>query len=129
MGMAYHATCKKCRHRFEVRIGGGFFFHLLHCTYCGTDKHISFKELGEVHLQYLKGLDVPYCVASANNDEAVRDSYSGRAISEATYERKVQKIAGTCQCGGSFTFRAKPRCPKCRSTRLEDNREHAVLYD
>ena len=27
---------------------------------------------------------------------------------------------GSCGCGGRFTFRAKPRCPKCRSTRQAD---------
>lgn len=129
MGMSYQAACQECGHRSKVKVGGGFAFHLLHCTHCGKAKSITFDELGEVHLQYLKGLEGPYSVATADHDEAVKTTYPGRAISESTYERKVQKFAGSCRCGGSFTFRANPRCPKCRSTRLESTDVGRILYD
>ena len=129
MGLSYRAACKECGHCFRVNMGGGFVFHLLRCTRCGRAKEVSFDELGEVHVQYLKGLDGPYCVATAGHDQTVRETYPGPAISESTYERKVQRIAGSCRCGGRFTFRAKPRCPKCRSTRLENTYEDSVLYD
>lgn len=129
VGLSYRAACKECRHRFRVNLGGGFVFHVLRCTRCGKAKQVSFDELGEVHLQYLKGLEAPYCVATAGHDQAVKDTYTGPAISEATYARKVQRFAGSCRCGGRFTFRAKPRCPKCLSTRLEDTREEFILYD
>ena len=56
-------------------------------------------------------------VGLASRDQ---ETYPGPAISEATYEWKVQRMAGSCQCGRSFTFRTKPRCPKCRSTRQAD---------
>jgi hypothetical protein len=129
MGWSHSAVCKECGERFTVNSGGGFLFHLLRCTQCGETKSLSFEELGEVHLQYLKGLEGPYSVATGPADQAARETYSGRAISEATYHRKVEKIAGDCRCGGRFTFRARPRCPKCRSRRLEDVFEDVVMYD
>ena len=129
MGMTYRAACQECGHRFKAEVGGGFVYHLLHCTQCGKAKAVSFDELGEVHLQYLKGLEGPYSVATAGHDEAVKATYTGRAISESTYERKVQRIAGSCRCGARFTFRAKPRCPKCRSVRLESPGRDYILCD
>lgn len=92
-------------------------------------RSVSFEELGEVHLQYLKGLGGPYSIATAARDRAVQEAYTGRSISESTYQRRVQQIAGSCRCGGRFTFRASPRCPKCRSRRLESTGEDFILYD
>jgi len=129
VGVTYRAVCQECGHRCKVEVGGGFVFHLLHCIQCGKAKAVSFDELGEVHLQYLKGLEGPYSVPTAAHDEAVKETYSGRAISESTYERKVQRIAGACRCGGRFTLRAKPRCPKCRSIRLDPVDGSDILYD
>jgi len=129
MGMSYRAACEECGYRSKVEIGGGFAFHLLHCTQCGKAKSVSFDQLGDVHLQYLKGLEGPYSIATAAHDDAVKSTYTGRAISESTYERRVQRFAGSCRCGGRFTFRAKPRCPKCRSTKLEPIKASRVLYD
>ena len=129
MGMTYRAACQECGHRSKVEVGGGFVFHLLHCTQCGKAKAVSFDELGEVHLQYLKGLEGPYSVATSDHDEAAKATFTGRAISESTYERKVQRLAGSCRCGARFTFRAKPRCPKCRSVRLGPPGRDAMLGD
>ena len=44
----------------------------------------------------------------------VDDAYSGRAISESSYERKVQRIAGSWRGGARFTVRAKPRTEKLK---------------
>lgn len=66
MGMEYTAKCNKCGHEFEVSEGGGFFFHLLHCDKCGKQKSISFDEIGEPHLQYLKGLGAPTVLHQAS---------------------------------------------------------------
>lgn len=102
MGSEFEAVCKKCGHRFSVRSGGGFFFHLLHCDSCGRDKSVSFDEIGEAHLKYLKGLKGPYCVASSEHDRKVREAYPGEPISEAEYQEEVETIAGRCKCGGSY---------------------------
>lgn len=129
MGTEYSAKCKQCGCKFTVSEGGGFFFHLLHCDTCGIDKSISFEELGELHLRYLKGLTGPYCIASSAHDKAVREHYPGEPISEEEYHGKIQEILGQCECGGHFRFNAPARCPQCRSDDIEDTGEMMVLYD
>ena len=129
MGSMEGVECQDCGHRFQVASGGGFMFHLLNCTQCGEQKSLPFDELGEVHVQYLKGLNVPYSMATAEANKAAREAYSGEAITEEVYRQKVEEIAGRCACGGSFSFSAGPRCPQCRSDRLEDTGVPGVLYD
>ena len=72
MGKEFQVICKKCGTKYTVRDGGGFFFHLLHCNKCGKDKSISFDELGDIHKAYLKGLGVPFCVASREYDKHIK---------------------------------------------------------
>jgi len=46
---------------------------------------------------------------------------------------QVEDLAGQCECGGNFTFDAKPRCPKCGSLDYEpgskDGVANIILYD
>jgi len=129
MGHAYQAKCKKCRHEFEVQEGGGFFFHLLRCDECGKTKSISFDEIGDPHLKYIKGLGSPYCVASSKIDKNIQENYPGESISKKKYHSEVEKIVGKCGCSGQFKFEAPPRCPKCKSLDIEDTVEGGMLYD
>ena len=129
MGMEYTAKCNKCGHEFEVSEGGGFFFHLLHCDKCGKQKSISFDEIGEPHLQYLKGLGGPYCVASSEHDKYVRDNYPGDPISEEEYYKIIEVMLGQCKCGGSYKIKAGPRCPKCGSDDYDDAGGIVCRYD
>lgn len=126
MGQGCEAICGKCGNRFEVRLGGGFIFHLLHCNKCGNEKVVLLKELGEIHLRYLKGLPGPYCVSTQEHDRHVRENYPGEPLSEQEYFREIEKLAGECPCGGHLTMKARPRCPKCGSSKwTEDpNGEH-----
>lgn len=128
MGQEKNATCRECGHRFTIKDGGGFHFHLLRCEECGSTKDIGFDELGEIHLRYLKGLEAPYCIATSEHDEYVRENYDGEPLEEEEYESKVEEIAGKCKCGGQFRFDAKPRCPKCKSVEIEEG-EVTVYYD
>ena len=129
MGKEYQAKCKKCDYKFQVKVGGGFYFHVLHCDKCGKDKEISFDEIGEPHLQYLKGLNGSYCVASREDDKLVRENYQGDSISEKEYFKVIEKILGKCGCGGNFKMNAPVRCPKCRSEDIEDSGEAYICYD
>jgi len=129
MGHAYQAKCKKCGHEFNVEEGGGFLFHLLRCDKCGKTKSINFDELGESHSKYIKGLIVPYSVATSKQDKYIQENYPGESISEEEYHSEVEKIAGKCKCGGQFTFEAPPRCPKCKSMDIEDTGKVVMLYD
>jgi hypothetical protein len=130
MGVEMSAKCRKCGCKFSARSGGGFMFHLLHCDTCGRDKSISFEELGEAHLRYLKGLKGPYCVATSEHDRFVRENYPGDPLPEEDYHKVIDSIAGECRCGGHFRMDAKPRCPKCKSDDyIEDEDGMICHYD
>ncbi len=130
MGSSFGAICNECGEKYMVSQGGGFCFHLLHCERCGKEKSIGFDELGEIHLSYLKELSGPYCIATREHDKEVQEGYPGEPLSEVEYDAKVEEIAGTCKCGGHFTFDALARCPRCKS---DDYREYpevcGVMYD
>lgn len=130
MGQEYRAICVACGREFMVRDGGAFSFHLLHSDVCGTERGIGFDEIGEPHLRHLKGLKVPYCMASAEHDPHVRETYPGEPMGEEEYHTTVEGICGKCDCGGQFRFDAFPRCPKCRTPYEKTGGEKPdVLYD
>ena len=130
MGQRYWAICNDCGHKFLVSEGGGFFFHLLKCEKCGEDKSIDFNELGDVHLGYLKGLPGPYCVATSEHDEYVRENYPGKPLTDEEYHREVENIVGKCKCGGQYKFYAPPRCQKCKSKNIfKDTCGEVLFYD
>jgi len=128
MGQKYFATCNSCGTKFAMNIGGGFIFHLLHCNLCGEEKEIGFDELGEIHLRYIKGLDVPYCIATSESDAHIQKYYPGKPLSDAEYHSMVEEYAGKCNCGGMYKFEAKPRCPSCKSADYTMG-ECEVFYD
>ncbi len=129
MGSEYPAECRKCGHEFRVSSGGGFIFHLLHCDTCGKNMEILFEEIGEDHLRYLKGLEGPYSIATAEHDKAVRDNYPGDPITSEEYHKAVEKLAGKCKCGGHYRFDAGARCPKCKSDDFDEIDGEGVYYD
>jgi hypothetical protein len=128
MGHQVNATCRTCGNTFTVDHGGGFYFHLVRCANCGKTKSLSFDELGELHLRYLKGLPGPYCVANAEFDKGIQENAQIEPISEDEYHKGIEAIAGTCRCGGRYCLDAPPRCPKCRSKRIDEG-EITVMYD
>ena len=127
MGTTYQATCLKCGHSFEAREGGGFHFHLLHCDKCGREKIIRFRDLGELQMAFMKGMDFAYSSGSHEFDEKARE-FQGEPIDVEVYEQKVEEIAGKCRCRGHYQLEAKVRCPKCRSDEIE-NGITLVMYD
>jgi predicted Zn-ribbon and HTH transcriptional regulator len=58
----------------------------------------------------------------------VREQVRVEPISETQYNHRVEAIAGKCRCGGRYLFNAPPRCPKCRSTDVEEG-EITAMYD
>ncbi len=128
MGVTRHATCNACGSEFTFDQDGGFCFHLLRCDTCGIPKSIGFEKLGDLHKRYLKGLSGPYCVASADHDQAVRESYEGEPIGQEEYHTAIEKKFRTCKCGGRYRFDAPPRCPTCRSPDITKG-EVTLYYD
>ena len=121
MGIRFEALCNKCGHSFSFENGGGFSFHLLRCDRCSETKGIRFDEVGELHLAYLKGLSVPYCIASSDHDDWVRENYEGEPVPEDYYHEEIEKMMGKCKCGGQFKFNSPPRCPKCHCTDIKES--------
>ncbi len=128
MGHQVEAKCRKCGDTFTIDHGGGFVFHLVRCKKCGKTKSMGFDELGEFHLRYLKGLSGPYCVATSEHDKYVREHAQVEPISEDAYHKGIEAVAGTCMCGGKYSLNARPRCPKCRSMRIDESGP-TVMYD
>jgi hypothetical protein len=91
----------------------------------------GFDEIGEPHLRYLKGLQVPYCVVSAERDRHVRKTYTGDPMTDDEYHAAVEELCGRCDCGGGqFRFDAAPRCPACRSAdHRADPEGEFIFYD
>ena len=130
MGTLYLAICNDCGEKFEVSEGGGFSFHLLKCSKCGAGKSIGFDSLGEIHKKYIKGLSVPYSMATAKKDYDIQKNYRGTPITEQEYHQEIEKIAGNCKCGGKYQFKAPSRCPNCKSANIaHDPDGRMICYD
>ena len=123
----FKAKCRECRISFTVLRGGGIFYHLVRCENCGKTKAIDFDD--EQYLRCLKGLGMPYCVASSEHDRYMQEHVQVEPISEDEYNRGIDAIAGTCLCGGKYCLDAPPRCPKCRSTRIDEDEIPIRHYD
>ena len=128
MGCVVEAKCLDCGHVFTLERGGGFFFHLVRCDKCGKTKSISFDDLGELHLRYLKGLPAPRAVETSEADGNIRNGAPLEPISEDEYYRGIDAVAGKCKCGGQYTLEAPPRCPECHTTRIREG-ETTTMYD
>jgi DNA-directed RNA polymerase subunit M/transcription elongation factor TFIIS len=99
MGREYWVICSKCGEHFPVREGGGFFFHLLHCSKCGKEKSVGFDKLNK----------------------------AGIAI--CFQDDLIENYVGKCDCGGKFKFSSKSRCPKCHSSKyMEDPKGMMVTF-
>jgi hypothetical protein len=132
MGSSTGFICKACASRFSVRSGGGFFFDLLHCDTCGAAKGVSHKELGDIHLGFVKGLPGPYAVARAQLDRQIQRDYRGQALTRSEYRAAAEASLEACSCGGHFRYEAQARCPNCRSTAEQWERDptaHGIFYD
>ena len=116
MGSASSFICRGCGAHFMARDGGGFMFDVLHCDACGATTSVSHRELGDVHLGFVKGLPGPYAVARAAMDRRIQAEYPGAPLTRGEYHAAAEATLEACECGGRFTYDAPARCPGCRST-------------
>ena len=116
MGSASSFICRACGTGFMARDGGGFMFDLLHCDACGATTSVSHRELGDIHLGFVKGLSGPYAVARAAMDRRIQAEYPGAPLTWGEYHAAAEATLEACECGGRFTYDAPARCPGCRST-------------
>lgn len=128
MGYIAQTKCLECGEVFVENYGGGFTSHQVRCDKCGKSIDIYFSDLGKLHKQYLKGLSTPFCMATADHDKYIQEHSKLSPISEEEYEAGVDKFSGTCRCGGSYKLDTPPRCPKCKSSNLEEEKPD-IFYD
>ena len=133
MGHATGFICTTCDARFRVRVGGGFFFDLLHCDACGAAKGVSHQDLGEIHLRFVKGLAPrPYAIVRSRTDQRIQTDYPGQPISRVEYRARAEGTLEACACGGRYRYGAPARCPSCRSTSEQwkpDPKASVMFYD
>jgi hypothetical protein len=116
VGTSSGYICRSCGSRFGARVGGGFFFDLLHCGSCGKTQSVGHEELGDIHLRFVKGLKVPYAVSRAAMDRRIQREYPGKPLSRDEYHAAAEDTLDPCPCGGRFRYSAPSRCPTCAST-------------
>jgi hypothetical protein len=132
MGSRSGFICRACGARFAVSSGGGFYFDLLHCDTCGASRSVGHRELGDIHLSFVKGLPGPYAVTRSDMDRQIQRDYPGEPIDRATYHAMAEATLEPCPCGGRFSYDAPPRCPKCRALRDQwdrDPKAPTMMYD
>jgi hypothetical protein len=127
-----HSCAARAARPFSERRGGGFYFDLLHCESCGKAQDVSHRDLGEIHLGFIKGLPGPYAVARAAMDAEIQARYRGPVLNREEYHAAVEGSLEACACGGRFRYDAPTRCPTCHSTSEQWDRDPSrgkVLYD
>jgi hypothetical protein len=132
MGEMTGHICRMCGTAFRIKTGGGFFFDLLHCDTCGAATSVGHRELGEIHLRYVKGLPGPYAVVRRSMDRRIQLEYPGEPLTRSAYHAAAEATLDPCPCGGRFRYKAPARCPSCRSTRGQWDRDpgaQGVFYD
>jgi hypothetical protein len=132
MGQRTGHICQACGTRFAVDSGGGFMFDMLHCDECGRTESLDHRELGDIHLRFVKGLRTPYAIARAKSDRYIQEHYPGEPLSRDEYHAAAEGTLDPCPCGGRFRYAAPPRCPTCRSTSEQwekDPRAGWMFYD
>ena len=111
MGTSYRAKCRACGSQFTADEGGGRRWELLRCEVCGSERAISYKEIGEPVLMLQRDLEA--LETGEDSDYAAFD----RVCEE--YHRAVEAAFGACKCGNRMTFGAPIRCKACRSTDID----------
>ena len=76
---------------------------------------VRHRDLGDIHLGYVKGLGMPYAMVRAEMDRRIQEEYPGEPLSAADYHAAVEATLDPCTCGVRFRYDAPTRCPWCRS--------------
>ena len=75
MGSATGYQCQACGTRLQACDGGGFFFDLVHCDRCGAATSVEHRDMGNVHLAFIKGLTTPYAIVRAEMDGEIQRTF------------------------------------------------------
>lgn len=135
MGRAFQAVCGSCHQTFPASEGGGFSFESLRCDRCGNDIAVEHQDIWNTYLAMLKGLQPVMPEPDGADDldifgmQPLWRTYPGEPITVDEYRHRVEAQAGTCPCGGRFTFDAPLRCPVCHSESVADDGTNTIMFD
>lgn len=111
MGKLYHYQCNSCKHEFEFTQGPIMAGHVAHCQDCGKEKLIPPDDLPPELWGY-HTFDYQWEPGLADDEPKL-----------------IAEVTGLCSCGGSYSLKAAPRCPKCRSLDLIKDEAYIILVD
>jgi DNA-directed RNA polymerase subunit RPC12/RpoP len=94
MAWMVRVVCDHCGARFMNSGGATKATFPLRCERCGQRRFLRWDEV---------------------------DSMPDGQSETGEWFARVEALAGVCECGGRFTFRAPARCPQCRSTEFHDD--------
>lgn len=113
METLFHAICNDCNEKFVCYESDSASYHTLHCEICGKECNVAFDDTG---IQFLS------CLVETNNhsenedEENFTNSFEEhRVFVDGQSLKKIDKIAGLCECGGHFRLDLPVRCPRCGS--------------
>jgi hypothetical protein len=105
--------CFDCDSVFYHESGGGFGFHSLDCDKCGKHKLLDFSKLRDIQRRHFH----KHPAGCGTTWLYVREVNLGN--NQDTYYTEVERAAGNCECEGKYRFNAPTRCPKCKSTNVQ----------
>lgn len=85
--------------------------HIAHCLDCGKEKLIRPDEL-PLELWGYHSFDFEW----------------GSDLSEKE-PSLITAVTGLCSCGGNYSLKARPRCPKCRSDSISEDKLMTIQVD
>lgn len=109
-------VCQKCSHVFTIQEGTSSNAHLLHCVRCGRDKQVALNEVNEFYFRYFATMRNSAVTGIRKRKVSNPPLILNEIRDIRKYTFMVEHRAGSCICGASFRFSAKPRCPLCRSS-------------
>ena len=101
MSRGWIARCKSCAEEFQSYEGPSMVWWPLRCDQCGKERRVALSVLWKMGWDW------------------------GDEQSNAAIEKRLKR----CTCGGRHRFEAPVRCPKCKSTDIEDTHTLYMMID
>ncbi|SOC15709.1 hypothetical protein SAMN05880501_108131 [Ureibacillus xyleni] len=115
MGTGTNATCMHCDHQFHFFKGRGKSSFVHFCDGCGKSRRYAYSQ--KANADYLLIL----AQRNEGNGRVLSREEKLSIVKSASEARKheFKQFDFQCDCGGTFTSDAQPKCPACGSEKLE----------
>lgn len=111
MGKLYHYQCNNCNNQFEFTKDPIMAGHVVHCLDCGKEQLVAPDDL-PLELWGYHTFDFEWEPELSDNESKL-----------------ITVITGPCSCGGCFSLKASPRCPKYHSLDVTKDESLDILID